>query len=207
MKMNKRIFRLSSFAVIAFMLMFSTTTAVVAKEAAAPTSTTVTITEQQARDIVTSAYASCTIKQIKLKNEDGVSVYKVSIKNSDGTELKVSVNSTNGTIVQKTDDSDNKTGDTGNQKNDPDKAAIKLQQQTLESNWSSYTAAQKETVYALKDTEFDTQIAAVQTHIAAGYKTQAEVDAIVLQIQAQKTEMRASGNAPKFDSLVNLPAV
>ena len=77
----------------------------------------------------------------------------------------------------------------------------------MNTNWPSMTAEQKEQVYALKDAEFDAQIAKVKSHVALGYKTQAEVDTIVTQIQAQKAAMRANGNAPELKSIVKLPSV
>lgn len=85
------------------------------------------------------------------------------------------------------------------------KAALKLQQQTLKKNWASYTDAQKEQVYALKDAENNAKIDKLNAQVTAGHKTQEEVDAIVAKIQAKSASMRTSGKAPRLDSIVVLP--
>lgn len=158
------------------------------------------ITMQQASDIVTKANTGSTVEEINLKSKNGIADYEIDITNSDSTKSEVEVNAENGTIIQTKAKADKQT-------KNAEKTAIKLQQQTLNTNWSSMTSAQKEQIYALKDTEFDTQIANIKSHVASGYKTQAEVDTIVSQIQAQKAAMRASCTAPEFKSIVNLPTV
>lgn len=158
------------------------------------------ITMQQASDIVKKANKGCTIDKIELKTKHGTSIYKIDITNSNSKRSEVVVNAENGTIIKTKAKVHKKT-------KCKQKAAVHLQQQTLDKNWTFMTAAQKEQVYALKDAEFDAQIVRVKSHAAAGYKTQAEVDKIVARIQKQKAEIRSSGNAPKFKSIVNLTTV
>lgn len=200
MKMSKKTTLLASVAVVA--TIFTATSVVFAVDTTTQTvvSTQTTITMQQAGDIATNANKGCTINEIKLKNEKGVNEYEVDITNSDNTKAEVKVNADNGTIIETKAKVDKET-------KNAEKAAINTQQQTLNTNWSSMTDEQKKQVYTLKDAEFDAQIAKVKTHVESGYKTQEEVDKIVTQIQEQKSTMRQSGNAPKFDSIVNLPTI
>jgi len=201
MKMNKKTMILASSAVVAAVLSFTAAATVFAADSAQSSLTTqAKITMQQASDIVMNANTGCTIGEIKLKNENGVAAYEIDITNSDSTKSEVDVNAENGTIIQTKAKTDKQT-------QNAEKAALKSQQQTLEKNWTFITDEQKEQVYALKDAEFDAQIDKVKSHVTSGYKTQAEVDAIVAQIQTEKSEMRSSGNAPVFKTIVNLPTV
>jgi len=201
MKMNKKNMILASSAVVATVLSFTAASAVFAADSAQSSLTTqAKITMQQASDIVTNANTGCTIGEIKLKNENGVAAYEIDITNTDSTKSEVDINAENGTIIQTKAKADK-------QAKNAEKTALKSQQQTLNTNWASMTDEQKEQVYTLKDAEFDAQITKVKSHVAAGYKTQADVDTIVSQIQAQKAAMRINGNTPEFKSIVNLPTV
>lgn len=199
MKMAKKTMILASSAAVATVLSLTAVSAVFAADSTQSSlAQQAQITMQQASDIVTNANSGCTIDQIKLKNENGTAAYEIDITNSDSTKSEVDVNADNGTIIQTKAKADK-------QAKNEQKAAVKSQQQTLNSNWTSMTDEQKEQVYALKDAEFDVQIDKVKSHVASGYKTQEEVDKIVSQIQEQKTAMRESGNAPEFKSIVNFP--
>lgn len=203
MKMNKKTLLITSLT--AAVITLSSRTAYVAfaanlKVSAAKPSlvSQAKISVQQVSDIVEKKNKGCTIDKIELRTKHGVAVYKIDITSSNRKKSEVVVNAKNGTIIQ--------TKAKVHKKNKCErKAAIQLQQQTLDKNWPSMTAAQKEQVYVLKDAEFDRQIAKVKSHVAAGYKTQAEADKIVAQIQKRKSEIRASGNAPKFRCIVKLP--
>lgn len=211
MKMNKKTLLVTSLTVVAIAMSlkvgsvaFATTTTTTTTTSTPVTQSSLTtegkITMQQVSDIVKNANAGCTIGEIELKTKNGVVVYEIDITNSDSTKSEVVINAENGTIIQTKAKADKQT-------KNAEKVAVESQQQALDKNWASMTAAQKEQVYALKDAEFDAQIAKVKSHVAAGYKTQAEVDTIISQIQTQKSAMRTSGNAPEFKSIVSFSTV
>lgn len=197
MKMSKKTILLTTLTATIAMSLTVASVAFAANATQASVTSGAKLTIQQASDIATNVNSGSTVDEIKLKNEKETAVYEVDMTNSNSTKSEVTVNATDGTIVENKAKTDKQTKNT-------QKTALKSQQQTLDNNWASMTAAQKEQVYVLKDAEFDNQIAKIKTHVGSGYKTQAEVDAIVVQIQAQKATMRTSGNAPKFDSIVNL---
>jgi uncharacterized membrane protein YkoI len=153
------------------------------------------ITMEQAEQTALSAKAG-TITKVELKDKKDTATYEVTVTGSDGKETEVEINAATGAVSM---------SETKTKASKEDKTALKEFNQTLKTKWSSYTAEQKEQVYALKDAEFDAQISEINSEVASGYKTQAEADQVIADINSKKTKMRTSGDAPGMKNIVTLP--